>query len=256
MAISRETLSDRLASAGCVASDEEADELTEAAAGDEAVLEGMVARRETGEPLAWITGGVTFLGRRIIVHPGVYVPRPQTEALARRAIELLPEEGVAVDVCTGSGAIAAVMAEARPQARILATDIDPGACRCAAANGVEVLVGHLADPLPPDLRGRLDVVVAVVPYVPSDEMVYLPRDVRTHEPGLALDGGPGGTVVLEEAVRAATRWLRPGGSLLLELGGSQDRTLQAVLSSCGFQTTGRQLDADGDLRGIEAVLAG
>jgi methylase of polypeptide subunit release factors len=86
---------------------------------------------------------------------------------------------------------------------------------------VDALLGDLDEPLPTSLRRRVDVVTAVVPYVPTEELHLLPRDVLAHEPHRALDGGPRGTVVLERAARAATRWLRPGGSLLLELGGEQ-----------------------------------
>ncbi len=234
---------------------EEADELMAAAGGHAEVLERLVARRVMGEPLAWVTGSVTFAGQPVLVHPGVYVPRWQTEALVRRAVELLPGDGLAADLCTGSGAIAVVLGRARPGARVVATEIDPLACRCAAANGVEVYAGDLAGPLPGELRGHFDVVIAVVPYVPSEELVFLPRDVREHEPVHALDGGPYGTRVLEQAVRAGAGLLRPGGSLLLEVGGEQDSALAGVLAECGFGPLGRHEDDDGDLRGIEAEWA-
>ena len=233
---------------------EEADELIEAAGGDAEVLERLVARRVTGEPLAWVTGEASFNGQRVVVHPGVYVPRGQTEPLVRRAIELLPADGLAADLCTGSGAIALALGRARPGARVVATDLDPRACRCAAANGVEVYAGHLAEALPGELGGRFDVVIAVVPYVPSEELIFLPRDVREYEPLGALDGGPQGTRVLEQAVRAAAGLLRPGGSLLLEVGGDQDLVLAGVLQESGFGPLRRHEDDDGDLRGIEAEL--
>ncbi len=234
-----------------MAAAEEADELIEAAGGDGVVLARLVDRRVTGEPLAWVTGGTIFNGQRVLVHPGVYVPRGQTEALVGRAIQLLPAGGLAADLCTGSGAIALALGRAQPGARVVATDIDPVACRCAAANGVEVYAGNLAEALPGELRGHFDVVIAVVPYVPSEELVFLPRDVRQYEPPTALDGGRRGTRVLEPAVRAAAGLLRPGGSLLLEVGGDQDRDLAGVLGESGFGTLRRHVDEDGDLRGIE-----
>jgi release factor glutamine methyltransferase len=259
-----------------VAPDEEADELLAAAgavvaagavgapgagargaadvAGADAddVLEGLVSRRVGGEPLAWVTGYATFLGHRVVVRPGVYVPRWQTEALAQRAIELLPNGGLGADLCTGSGAIAVALSRARPGARVVATDIDPVACRCAAENGVEVFPGNLAEPLPLELYGHFDVVIAVVPYVPTDEIIYLPRDVREHEPLLALDGGPGGTRVLEQAVWASAELLRGGGTLLLEVGGDQADALHGVLTEAGFDPPRSYEDEDGDLRGLEA----
>ncbi len=241
-----------MAEAGCVAPLEEAHELIQAAAGDASLLQRLVARRLVGEPLAWVTGSISFAGVDVAVRPGVYVPRWQSEALARRAVELLPDDGLAADLCTGSGAIAAAVGRARPRARVVASDVDPVACRCAAENGVEVFAGHLADPLPAELRGRFDVVVAVVPYVPTDQLPYLPRDVRHYEPLLALDGGPGGTRLLEEAVRAGAALLHGRGTLLLELGGEQDEALGPVLRQAGYGWWRRLEDDDGDLRGIEA----
>jgi release factor glutamine methyltransferase len=253
-------LASRLAKAGCVAPDEEAEELLTAAGARadangedyDYMLERLVSRRESGEPLAWVTGFATFLGHRVVVHPGVYVPRWQSEALALRAIELLPEHGLAADLCTGCGAIAVALSAARPRARVVATDIDALACHCAAENGVEVFTGHLAEPLPGDLRGHFDVVIGVVPYVPSDEIVFLPRDVREYEPLLALDGGPGGTRVLEQAVWAGAELLSCGGTLLLEVGGDQAEMLSGVLSGAGFGTLQMYRDEDGDLRGLQA----
>jgi release factor glutamine methyltransferase len=242
-----------LARAGFVDPREEAAELIEAAAGDAERLGDWVARRLDGEPLPWLTGYTVFNGHRIGVDRGVYVPRPQTEALVQRAIARLPQDGLAADLATGCGAIAVSLKRARPQARVVATDIDKTAFGCAAKNGVEVYQGHLADPLPATLYGRIDVVAAVVPYVPTEELVFLPRDVQRHEPRLALDGGPGGTRLLEEAVEAASTLLRPGGSLLLELGGTQDRGLTPALHAAGFRLAYRLEDEDGDLRGIEAT---
>lgn len=250
----RAAVAERLARAGCVAASEEADELIDAADGDAPTLWRLVERREAGEPLAWVTGWTLFLGLQIRVEPGVFVPRPQTEALALRALDLLPETGAAAELCTGSGAVAAYLGHERPAARVVASDLDPAACRCAARNGVEVYQGDLTDPLPAALRGRLDLVVAVVPYVPTGALEFLPRDARDHEPLLALDGGPDGTRVLERAVAAASAWLRPGGSLLVELGAGQDRLLSAALERAGFVEPVSHQDEDGDLRALEARL--
>ena len=168
-----------LTEAGCIAAGEEADELIRAAAGDPDVLDDLVSRRTNGEPIAWLTGAVTFCGVELLVAPGVYVPRWQTEALARRAATLLPVAGVAADLCTGVGAIAAVLAAAVPTAQVVATELDPTAVQCARRNGVEVFEGFLDDPLPRELAHRVDVLTAVVPYVPTGSLRLLPRDVRT-----------------------------------------------------------------------------
>lgn len=242
-----------LAANGFVAAEEEADELLAGAGGDLARLEAMTARRRTGEPLAWITGTTRFCGIDVAVHPGVYVPRRQTEALAERAADRLPAEGTAVDVCTGSGAVARVLAERRPGARVLATDLDPRAVACARANRVDAVQGDLLDALPADLRA--DVVVAVVPYVPTAELRLLHRDTLTFEDPRAYDGGGDGAGLLRRVVAGAPAVLRPGGRLLLELGGEQAAALRSALARAGFGPPTVLADEDGDVRGIEATLA-
>jgi release factor glutamine methyltransferase len=241
-----------LAGGGCVAPGAEADALLGASAGGVGPIEELVARRLRGEPLAWITGSVVFCGVRVRIDPGVFVPRPHTEWLARRAIDLLPAQGIAVDLCTGSGVVAAVIAPARPRATVIATDIDPVAVACARRNGVRTLQGDLDEPLPRSLRERVDVMTAVVPYVPSEELHLLPRDVVAHEPLHALDGGPRGTTVLARAAVATARWLRPGGSVLLELGGDQADAVASLLSDAGLSGIAVHRDADGQDRSIEA----
>jgi release factor glutamine methyltransferase len=244
-----------LAEGGCVAPAEEADALFLASSEGVGRIEDLVARRLQGEPLAWITGSVLFCGVRILVDPGVFVPRPHTEAMARRAVALLPADGIAVDLCTGSGAVAAVLASAHPEATVMATDIDPIAVACARRNGVSALVGDLDEPLPPSLRGRVDVMTAVVPYVPTEELPFLPRDVLANEPRTALDGGPRGTTQLIRAGQAAARWLRPGGSVLLELGGDQAKEVAAAFEKVGLSGIRVHRDGDGQDRAIEARAA-
>lgn len=232
-----------LAEGGCVAPAEETDALFQASSEGVGRIEDLVARRLSGEPLAWITGSVLFCGVRILVDPGVFVPRPHTQAMARRAAALLPATGIAVDLCTGSGAVAAVLSAAHPQATVVATEIDPLAMACAARNGVSALVGDLDEPLPPSLRARVDVMTAVVPYVPTEELPFLRRDVLANEPRIALDGGPRGTSVLVRAAEAAARWLTPGGSVLLELGGDQADEVTAAFEKLGL--SGIRVHRDG-----------
>ncbi len=230
---------------------EEADALFAASREGVGSIHELVDRRLGGEPLAWITGWVGFCGIRVQVDPHVFVPRPHTQALARRAAELLPAAGVAVDLCTGSGAVARVLGSARPRATVVATDVDPAAIACARRNGVDALLGDLDEPLPPSLRGRVDVITAVVPYVPTEELHLLPRDVLANEPRGSLDGGPGGTTVLVRAAEAARRWLGAGGYVLLELGGEQERELVPVLAQLGFVQIRVHRDEDGQDRAIE-----
>ncbi|HWT94559.1 MAG TPA: HemK/PrmC family methyltransferase [Solirubrobacteraceae bacterium] len=251
----RQPLVELLAVNGFVAAEEEADELLAAADGDHARLEAMVARRLTGEPLAWITGTAPFCGLWIRVDPGVYVPRWQSEPLAERAVERLPPAGVAVDVCCGSGAIARVLGERRPQARVLACDVDERAVACARANGVDAHTGDLLAPVPPELRGHVDVVVGVVPYVPTPELPFLQRDTFTFESPLAYDGGPDGLALARRVVEQAAPLLKSGGALLLEIGGDQAAPLRTTLAASGYVDITERRDEDGDLRGIEATQA-
>jgi release factor glutamine methyltransferase len=254
--LDHDALAALLSSAGFISADEESAELLARAAGDAALLDSLVERRLTGEPLAWITGAVEFCGVRVRLEPGVYVPRWHTELIAGRAVERLPADGVAVDLCTGSGAIAKTLFEHRPGARVVATDVDPASVACAVANGVDARCGDLFDPLPPSLAGTVDVVVAVVPYVPTPELPLLQRDTFAFETPLAYDGGDDGAAVLRRVVAGAPRFLRRGGALLLELGGDQAELLAADLARHGYRDAAVIRDDDGDVRGVEATFAG
>jgi release factor glutamine methyltransferase len=209
----------------------------------------LVERRASGEPLEWIVGSTTFAGQQIKVVPGVYVPRPQTEELARRAAERLPEGGSAADLCAGSGAVAVHLTRSRPAARVFACDLDPVAARCASRNGLAAVLGDLDGPF---RSAAFDVVTAVTPYVPRDALGLLPRDVLAFEPRAALDGGHDGLDVVRRLIRGAARLLRPGGWLLTELGGEQDEPAREALLSAGYSEVSFWQDEDGDLRGVEA----
>jgi release factor glutamine methyltransferase len=251
----RAALADLLADGGFVAAQEEADELLARAAGDVELLDELVARRLTGEPLAWITGSVAFCGLEVRVDAGVYVPRWQSEPLARRAVERLPANGAAIDLCTGTGAIAMTLMAARPGARVVGSDLDQRAVACATANGVEVHRGDLFAPLPRTLEGRVDVVVGVVPYVPTAELALLQRDTFAFESPSSYDGGRDGTEILRRVLTDSPRFLRRGGALLLELGGEHADALGADLARLRYVDVTVVVDEDGDVRGIEATLA-
>jgi release factor glutamine methyltransferase len=245
-----------LRAGGFVAADEEAQELVARAGADPAVARALAERRLAGEPLAWITGRADFGDRSVVVHPGVYVPRWQSLELARRAGARLPDTGHAIDLCTGSGAVAAALTAAKPAARIVATDNDPRAVACARANGVEAFGGDLFAVVPASFRGATDVVVAVVPYVPSSELHLLPRDTLAFEDASHYDGGPEGLALLRRVVTEAPGFLRRGGALLLELGGDQADLLRPTLEREGYVGVETWGDEDGDLRGVEATFDG
>jgi release factor glutamine methyltransferase len=126
--------------------------------------------------------------------------------------------------------------------------------RCARRNGVEVFEGFLDDPLPRAFEHRVDVLTAVVPYVPTGSLRLLPRDVQAFEPRLALDGGVDGTDLLVEVVRRSTRWLSPDGWLLLELGGDQAEPIGQLLHDLEFRDLDVMTDEEGDPRAICAQL--
>lgn len=231
----------RLAAAGCIAADEEAEMLVEAAGGDARRLDALVGRRERGEPVEWIAGWAPFCGLRVVVHPGVYVPRVQTEVLARRAVVALTPGAVAVDLATGSGAVAMVLQAAG--AEVVATELDPVAVACARANGITVFEGDLDEPLPARYEQRVDVLTANVPYVPTSALALLPRDVQDHEPRRALDGGDDGLELVRRVLALAPRWLRPGtGRVLVEIGPDQAAAFPDLVHHC---------DGDGDVRCLE-----
>jgi release factor glutamine methyltransferase len=243
-----------LAAAGCVSARAEATWLLDESSDPEG-LRAMVARRVAGEPLQYVIGWAPFGPLRLRVGPGVFVPRPETEGLAARAAALRPR--VAVDLCTGSGAIACYLAAEVPGARVLATELDPGALAWARANagrfGVELLAGDLDEPLPAELAGSVDVLCANLPYVPSAAIATLPRDVRDHEPRLALDGGPDGLDMLRRLAPRAGRWLAPGGTLLCEIGEDQAQAAMALLSAAGLAEVAVHPDLVGRDRIVEGV---
>jgi release factor glutamine methyltransferase len=253
--LARARVVDSLARGGFVSPDAEADVLIAAAEEGVGPLDELVRRRLAGEPLGWITGSILFCGTSIRVRPGVFVPRPHTETLAIRASALLSDDGTCVDLCTGSGAVAVVVMAAHPGATVVGTDIDPVAVACARENGVDARLGDLDDPLPHSLHGRVDVMTAVVPYVPTEALHLLPRDVLAHEPRHALDGGDGGTAMLARAAEAAARLVRPGGSVLLELGGTQAKPVAAWLRALRFEAIDVHRDDDGFDRALEARRA-
>lgn len=242
----------RLAAAGCVAAGAEATELL-GAAPDAATLASWVRRRERGEPLAWLTGATTFCGHRVVVDTGVYVPRGQTEELARRAADALPRAGGrAVDLCTGSGAIAVHLAAAAPGALVVGTDLDATAVRCARRNGIAAMVADLGAPI---RSASVDVVTVVAPYVPTADIDLLPADVREFEPRSALDGGHDGLDLVRRAAVAAARLLRPAGRFLTEIGGDQADLLHDHLVALGFEAIDAWYDDEDDLRGLSARAA-
>ncbi|MFI6099773.1 putative protein N(5)-glutamine methyltransferase [Lentzea sp. NPDC051213] len=223
---------DQLRAAGCVFAEVEADLLREAAA-DERHLADLVAQRVSGLPLEHVVGWAEFCGQRITVEPGVFVPRHRTELLVDLATELKPD--IAVDMCCGSGAVGAVLQRRLPEAAVYAADIDPVATKCARKNLTNVFEGDLFDALPHELQGRIDVVVANVPYVPTGDIQFMPAEARDYEARVALDGGTDGLEVMRRVAAQAVRWLRPGGHLLSETSERQAPEALTAFTAAGLQ---------------------
>ncbi|NSC21342.1 putative protein N(5)-glutamine methyltransferase [Streptomyces albus subsp. chlorinus] len=233
----------RLRAAGCVFAEDEARLLCRTARGADELAD-MAARRIAGEPLEHVLGWAAFAGLRIAVGPGVFVPRPRTEFLVRRAAACVPEGAapLVVDLCCGSGAVgAALLAACGGRGELHAVDIDPAAVRCARRNlagpGRHVHEGDLFAPLPTRLRGRVEVLTANVPYVPTGDLPLLPPEARDHEPRPALDGGPDGLALLRRVAAQAPEWLAPGGTLLTETSSAQAPEAARVLAGAGLEVT-------------------
>ena len=245
---------DRLRAAGCVFAEDEAALLMEEAVSASA-LEEMVARRVAGLPLEQIVGWAEFCGRRILVEPGVFVPRRRTELVVRVAAETAPAARcgnphpgpmstgaaapIVLDLCCGSGAIGLALSDVLGDVELHAVDVDPTAARCARRNlepvGGHVYAGDLVAPLPGTLRRRVDVIVACPPYVPTGSIASMPPEARDHEPRGALDGGPDGLDLVRRIAAAAADWLTPGGSLVVEAGEPQAVAVAAAFTSHGLE---------------------
>lgn len=245
-------LADRLRSSGIVFAEEEAVVLARGAR-DPEDLATLIARRCAGEPLEHVVGWAEFCGRRIGVTRGVFVPRRRSELLARRAMEVARPGAVVVELCCGAAAIATVLAAEVPDLAVHAVDIEPAAVRCARSNlgaAGHVWEGDLFAPLPADLRGGVDVVVANAPYVPAAEIALLPREARLHEPLVTLDGGADGLEVQRRIAEGARDWLAPGGHLLIETGRHLRAATASVLGAAGFDVV---VVTDDDLEATVAI---
>ena len=228
---------ERLRAAGCVFAEEEAALLVAAATGP-AELADLVARRAAGLPLEHLLGWAEFRGLRIAVAPGVFVPRRRTGFLVAQAVALAPDPAVVVDLCCGSGAVGAALLAELPRVDLVAADVDPGAVACARRNveprGGRVVLGDLDEPLPTGFRGRVDLLAANAPYVPTGAIALMPPEAREHEARVALDGGDDGLDVQRRVAAAAPRWLSPGGHLLIETSEDQAARTAAAVADAGL----------------------
>ena len=202
-------------------------------------VQALFQRREAGEPLQYILGEAPFWGRDFHVGPGVLIPRRDTETLITAALELLPalpdKPFTFLDWGTGSGCIAATLLLEWPKAFALMVDRSPAAMEYAQMNliryGLEDRARLIRSETPEDIvpEAPCDLVISNPPYIPAGDIPGLMREVRDHEPRMALDGGPDGMDCYRLLFRHAPRWLKPGGLLILEMGDA--RQAEAFRSS-------------------------
>ena len=273
----------RLRAAGCVWAEDEAS-LLASAARSPAELDAMVSRRAGGEPIEQVIGWAEFCGLRVLVDPGVFVPRRRSEFLVSVAVGLARAAAAAgrlvvVDLCCGTGALGLAVAvrlagstaclpaagddgpaevwpaEVWPAevgvggVELHAADLDPAAVACARRNvepaGGHVHAGDLFAALPGSLRGRAGVLICNAPYVPTTEIAFMPAEARDHEAPMALDGGPDGLAVLRRAAAGAPGWLAPGGALLVETSERQAAAMAAVMTAAGLTAEVHEDDESG-----------
>ncbi|HET7616331.1 MAG TPA: putative protein N(5)-glutamine methyltransferase [Bacillales bacterium] len=235
----RQDVVTKLRAAGCVFAEDEARLLISAARNPDELAD-MVGRRASGLPIEYVLGWAEFCGLRIELEAGVFVPRRRTELLVREAKALAKPEAIVVDLCCGSGAVGAALAAGLKQIELHATDIDRAAARCAkrnvAAFGGRVYEGDLFEPLPSALMGRVDLLVANVPYVPTAAIERMPSEARLYEAPAALDGGTDGLDVQRRAAAGAPLWLGPGGHMLVETSERQAPQAVEVFAGNGLNT--------------------
>ncbi len=268
---------ERLAAAGVASPERDVDELLahvlgrslgalvlleEVPADALARLEELLGRRATREPLQHLTGTAAFRHVELAVGPGVFVPRPETELLAGWALEQLAgiESPVVVDLCTGSGAIAAALADEAPHARVHAVELDEQAFGWASRNlagtGVDLRQGDMGSAFE-DLAGTVDVVVCNPPYIPLEAWESVAREARDHDPHLALFSGDDGLDAMRVLEARAAVLLRAGGVLGAEHADEQGESAPAVFTATGrWDQVRDHADLAGRPRFTTARLAG
>ncbi len=228
----------------------------------EARLEGLVRRRLSGEPVAYLIGEWEFYGLPLDISPDVLIPRADTEVLASRAIELAREAGEGarvLDLCAGSGCVGLAVAAHVPACRVVLADLSEGALRVCRQNVRRSNLNARVTCMLADARQKpssvlwdFDVIACNPPYIPTGELQGLDVSVREYEPALALDGGADG---LDFYRLICSRWsgaLRPGGALVFEVGAGQAPEVEHIMAQHGFE----QINTYRDTAGIWRVVEG
>jgi release factor glutamine methyltransferase len=222
----------------------------------------LVNRRAGGEPLQYITGEQWFMGHRFSVDPSVLIIRPETELLAEKAIDYLQTHERAKDVldlCTGSGALAISIAKACPRIRITASDISSQALAVAKKNARDLGVSSRLDFVTSDLFDgiksgafgkKFDLIVTNPPYIRTSDLENLQKEIREHEPKIALDGGTDGLDFYRRIAKEAGPYLKPGACILTEIGYAQASDVSALFGEAGFSG----IEVFPDLSGLDRII--
>jgi len=225
----------------------------------------LINRRAAGEPLQYITGEQYFMGFRFLVNPSVLIPRPETELLAERASSHLQAHTNAtrvLDLCTGSGAIAISIAKILPLIKVTASDISEQALGTARKNAFELSVSDRIDFIKSDLfcsiereacEKEYDLIVTNPPYIKTDELADLQREIKEHEPLSALDGGADGLDFYRRIAFDARSYLHKNGCLLAEIGAAQTQDVSEIFLSNGFSSVEVFQDLSGRDRIVRVV---
>lgn len=243
-----------LADAGVASPEHDARALARYAEQTGADFAALIQRRAERAPLQHLIGSVGFRFIELAIGPGVFVPRPETEVVVGRAVQLIRQAGpapVVVDLCSGSGTVALSIANEVPSAQVHAVEVDPDAVQWLQRNAlareqagdapIQVHLASARDALP-ELDGRVDVVVSNPPYVADHEFDDVDPEVRDHDPHVALSGGEDGLAVIDGVVTAARRLLRPDGHLVVEHSDRQGESVPALMRSHGFVEVADHLD--------------
>jgi release factor glutamine methyltransferase len=224
-----------LRAAGCVFAEAEA-KLLISEASNPKELDLLVNRRISGMPLEHILGWAEFRGQRYVVGPGSFIPR--SELMVDLAISLAHPKAIILDVCCGTGALGVSTAMEIPGSSLYACDIDEGELIYARVNVRQVkgyvYAGDLFDALPSNLQGSVNVLLANVPYVPTDKIRLMPSEARDYEPKVSLDGGDDGLDIFRRVVGQAAQWLKVGGHLFLETARDQKDAALEIVRMCGL----------------------
>ncbi len=217
----------------------------------------MIQRRIAGEPVAYIVGYREFWSMRFSVSPECLIPRPETEHLVEEGVRIgkgLRSPLRVLEIGHGCGAVAVALAKELEEARIVATDISPGALSLAqenaGAHGVGERIRFVLGNLFPPGEGPFDLICSNPPYIPTEEVLQLAPEVRDYEPLTSLNGGEDGLRFFREIAEGAPGFLVEGGWLLLELGQGQDQQVSAILQERGFV----HIDLIPDYAGIKRVI--